>query len=80
MSSLTTHFARRGLELAHGAVAGNDDQKIKLSPIAILVLFVTCLGFFVLIAAVSTHLSRRASTLSSCSLTLTRPHAALYKS
>src|SRR2546423_6830293 len=55
MSSLTTHFARRGLELAHGAVAGNDDHKLKVSPTTALVVFITCLAFFVLFAAVSSH-------------------------
>ena len=55
MSSLTTHIARRGLELAHGAAAGNDDQKITVSPIAVLVFSVTCLVFLVLFAAVSTQ-------------------------
>ena len=53
MASLTTHFARRGLELAHGALAGKDDQKIKASPLAIFVLVITCLVFFTLFAAVS---------------------------
>ena len=55
MASLTTHFARRGLELAHGALAGKDDQKIKASPLAILVLVITCLAFFTLFAAVSRY-------------------------
>jgi hypothetical protein len=55
MASLTTHFARRGLELAHGTLAGKDDQKIKVSPLATLVLVVTCLVFFALFAAVSRY-------------------------
>jgi len=57
MASLTTHFARRGLELAHGALAGKDDQKIKASPLATLVLVITCLIFFALVAAVSRYLT-----------------------
>ena len=56
MASLTTHFARRGLELAHGALAGKD-QKIKASPLATLVLVITCLIFFALVAAVSRYLT-----------------------
>jgi hypothetical protein len=55
MSSLATHLARRGLQLTHGAVAGDDQPKIQLSPVAILVLSVTCLLFFALFAAVSIH-------------------------
>jgi hypothetical protein len=57
MASLTTHFARRGLEVAHGALAGKDDQKIKASPLATLVLVITCLIFFALVAAVSRYLT-----------------------
>ena len=53
MASLTTHFARRGLELAHGALAGKEDPKIKASPLAILVLVTTCLVFFTLFVTVS---------------------------
>lgn len=55
MASLTTHFARRGLELAHDALAVNDDRKIKASPLATLVLVITCLVFFALFAAVSRY-------------------------
>lgn len=57
MSSLTKHFARSVIELAHGSVAV-EQHKIELSPIATLVLIFTCLVFFILFAAVSVHFLR----------------------
>jgi hypothetical protein len=55
MASLTTHFARRGLELTHGTLAGKDDPEIEVSPLATLVLVITCLAFVALFAAVSRY-------------------------
>jgi hypothetical protein len=52
MASLTMHLARRGPELAHSALA---EKEIKVSPLAILVLVITCLVFFTLFAAVSRY-------------------------
>jgi hypothetical protein len=55
MSSITTHLTRRVVALAHGAVAGDGQPMIKVSPVATAVLFFTCLVFFTLFAAVSFH-------------------------
>jgi hypothetical protein len=62
-----------GVEIAHGAVEGDDRQKIDVSPVAILVLSVTCLVFFVLYTAVSFYFPHGEGVVLYCPLPSARP-------
>ena len=53
MSALTSAMTRRGLEVAHATITGDDEQKIHVSPVAILVFAITALAFVASIFAVS---------------------------
>lgn len=59
MSSLTTHLARRGVELAHATITGADNgddegkPNIQVSGLAMFVFALTFLAFIASIGAVS---------------------------